>query len=536
MCRHGAVAVTLVLAANTVCWAGEPVVQARYVSAGLFKNGLAVIHREVKFDQPGTFRLDDAPEPVHGTYWIESTTPIESRIQTQEVDVPFVPSGTSLQEELAGRNVRLTFKNDKLPILRGQVITAPLPKPTDAGQEDTPMVRPAPSRFLILQTEQGRVYVDPNEVAFIAADGTANTVKRRKAVLLLTVPPDAKLPTVARISYLTSGLSWAPSYRIDLKSDRELTLAQLGVIRNELVDLIDTELNLITGYPSVQFAHVTSPLAASMSWSKFFQQAVQDTSWSRRGFDNSMLSQRLDLNVRRNEGGEPAIGPVPAGEGIDLYYFNLGKRSLPRNESMALTTAEKSTEYQRIVEWFIPDNRDEHGSPVMSRGQEEGRHDDVWDALKFRNPLGFPMTSGPAMVTVKGRFAGQRLSTWVNAGEETTLRVNKALSIRTRHVEHEKGRPGSDDRDITYIGGRRFRLVRVQGELLTANHRSEAVTLLIRRRFSGELEKAEGDPKVDLREEGVYAYNKRNEMKWTLTLKPGEERTLKYEYAVLVTF
>ena len=54
------------------------------------------------------------------------------------------------------------------------------------------------------------------------------------------------------------------------------------------------------------------------------------------------------------------------------------------------------------------------------------------------------------------------------------------------------------------------------------------------RRFSGELVSAEGEPKSALREEGVYSVNKRNELFWNLTLKPGEERKLKYRSSVLV--
>jgi len=37
-------------------------------TVGLFKNGLAVIKREVTLGKAGTYVLDDVPEPVHGTY------------------------------------------------------------------------------------------------------------------------------------------------------------------------------------------------------------------------------------------------------------------------------------------------------------------------------------------------------------------------------------------------------------------------------------------------------------------------------------
>ena len=64
---------------------------------------------------------------------------------------------------------------------------------------------------------------------------------------------------------------------------------------------------------------------------------------------------------------------------------------------------------------------------------------------------------------------------------------------------------------------------------------SKRRTLVVRRRFSGELTSADADPKQTLREEGVYSVNKRNELVWAFPLKAGEEKTLKYKYTVLVS-
>ncbi len=74
----------------------------------------------------------------------------------------------------------------------------------------------------------------------------------------------------------------------------------------------------------------------------------------------------------------------------------------------------------------------------------------------------------------------------------------------------------------------------MSGELAVSNNRKAAAPLLVRRRFSGELVKADGDPKASLHAEGVYSVNKRNELLWTLTLKGGETKTLKYSYTVVV--
>ena len=58
--------------------------------------------------------------------------------------------------------------------------------------------------------------------------------------------------------------------------------------------------------------------------------------------------------------------------------------------------------------------------------------------------------------------------------------------------------------------------------------------MIIKRKFSGDYVKGDDSPKIVLSEEGVWTVNKRNELQWTLVLKPAEERTVKFQYAVLV--
>ena len=101
-------------------------------------------------------------------------------------------------------------------------------------------------------------------------------------------------------------------------------------------------------------------------------------------------------------------------------------------------------------------------------------------------------------------------------------------------VQFWQQRKNGGGREIVYVGGREYRKSLVGGELTLSNHRKEAVKLVIRRRFSGELLTAEGAPRTMLREEGVWSVNRRNELVWTVTLQPGEEKRLTYQYSVLV--
>ncbi len=508
--------------------ADETPAKSRIVAVGLFKNGLAVVKREAILGRTGTYVLDDVPQPVHGTYWVESAVPIETAVKMREVEVPTneaVPG--NLQEDLAGKQVTIHFKGDKVPPASGTVMKL---KPAK-GETGRPLAAPQ-GHYLVLQTAKGRIYLEKAEIAYVDAEGTEEKVKRREARLLLTVGETDKAENKVAISYLTHGLSWAPSYRIDISDPKTLALEQQAVIKNELTDFDGAEVKLISGFPSVQFAHVTSPLSSRTNWAAFFQELSQ-RGWRSADLDNNrVVGQQPPSNyVSPNA---LSMAATPTGEGVDLHYQSIGKRTLAEGDSLALSVAHGKASYERIVEWLVPDTRNEYGFQVERRGQDEDGDDAAWDALKFKNPFTFAMTTGPALVVADGKFNGQRTSFWVNAGEETVLRINKALSVRTRAIEHEEQKNTGSTPDLVWIGGREFRKSTVVGELSVSNHRQETIQLVIRRRFSGELVKADGEPKASLREEGVYSVNRRNELLWTMPLKAGEEKKLTYRYTVLV--
>ena len=239
--------------------ADETAARSRIVAAGLFKNGLAVIKREVTLGKAGTYALDDVPEPVHGTYWIERVAPVESSVEMREVEVPvneLVPG--NLQEDLAGKKVTIHFKGDKATPTNGTVAKLKTLKSeiaesrTDPRDGNNPSVQPA--RFLVVQTANGRSYIETSEIAYVESEGTEEKIMRRMPRLLLTVPETDKADGKVFVNYLTRGLSWPPSYRVDITNPKTLGVEQYAVIKNELADLDGTEIMLISGFPSVQFA------------------------------------------------------------------------------------------------------------------------------------------------------------------------------------------------------------------------------------------------------------------------------------------
>jgi hypothetical protein len=536
-------------------FAGEREVESRVVRLGLFKNGLAVVRREVRAVEPGTYVLKDVPEPLHGTFWVESSLPVKARLTEREEEVPFsLGDAVDFQTLLAGRKVTIHFRDGTIPPATGTVARLPAPRRfrswgrsygTDAHQPRygnafrrgygyEPSSPPGkPNRpYLVLRTGEGRLFLDPSLIAMVRSDGGPMTVKKRVRRLELIVPPPGEKKPAIHVSYLTRGISWAPSYRLDLGEGGGLEVRMKAVIRNERQAFEDVEVELISGFPNIGFSHVPSPLSPETTWANFFRALnTPRRSWA-DSTSNGLAYQQVARNFA-SPASPTDLSATPMGEGSDIHHQSAGKLSMTEGETLLVAVDSAVTKFERIVEWIVPDTRHWNGCLV---GEHDRRRDpekyeaSPWDAVRFKNPFDFPMTTGPAALYEGGRFRGQSLSHWVNAGESTSIRITKALSVRTRTVEQEE--PG--EREIVYIGGDKHRKTTVRGKVTVCNHRAEGITIQIRRRFSGELVEADGEPKCELREEGAYSVNKRNELIWTLTLKPGEERTLEYRYTVMV--
>jgi len=535
--RHLRLAVLLAcISVPKWCGAQEELLDSRIVSVSMFKNGLAFVERQTLPKGPGSFRIAEIPDPVHGTFWFVGDANVSARIEMRDVTMQRGHTAHSLQRDLAGRTVSV-FLRDTLAPVQGVVRAIVEREQPSSTTNDMARFRVdsrgSTTQFLVIDTPAGESYIDRSMIAHVSAKGPSGPIIRRKPVLIVTIPGGKNAGKPLRIRYLARGLSWAPSYLVELLDDRRLRLRQKAIVRNELEPLKNADMNLISGFPHVRFRHVTSPLSPNVRWSEFFRQLNQGGP-DESAFAGNAITQQLAIPTTRRQALPIDLAAVPDGQGIDLHYQPIGRHSLGNNAAFSVPVSTGTTDYSQIVQWVVPDQRDAQGrrNHRYQRTRESGAsgQDGPWDALRFRNPLPMPMTTGPAMIMSGNRFSGQTASYWVNRGEETTLPVTKSLSIRAVASENEK----QGKREVVYIGGNDFQRISVEGTLIIGNHRDEQVDIVIRRRFSGDLVRADRNPNLVLREEGVYSANRRNELAWNLKLDPGQRQELSYEYNVLV--
>lgn len=517
--------------------AAETSVTPAIEGADLFKNGLVVLRASFPAAAAGEYVWEDAPTAVHGSFWVEGDTVLETRGGSRSVLETVRAEGATgdPQKDLAGQEVRV-FLEDTTPKTG---VVWELPEEEAAPPEIVdPFMRGAPRReeppeatsgtFLVLRTEEGeRVMIARSRIRWIEAPDRFAPQQRRveRPVLRFKVGEGGGEDARVRVSWLARGMSWAPSYRVELGEGGKMVIEQSAVIRNELIDLEGTELGLISGFPNVRFGEVESPLWPGTTLAGFFSQLGQPF-----GRPSLAIAQNIASNAMSYAGGAGALPDLgePGVGSDDLHIEAVGARDLAKGESLALSVDAADADFERVVEWTVPDARDARGR-YAHREMGDGS-DEPWDAVRFRNPFDFPMTTAPAMIRDGGRFRGQTRSDWVNPGEVNCLRVTKALSVRAEYSEVEE----EGEREIVWIGGNDYQRTKVKGTMKLRNARGEAVTMSIRAEFSGELLEADRDPGKRLRTEGVGSVNPRRELVWDFELGAGEEAEFGFRYSVLV--
>ena len=222
------------------------------------------------------------------------------------------------------------------------------------------------------------------------------------------------------ITYLSPGLTWAPAYRIALGKESKLQLDQSATVINELEDLKDAELSFVSGFPNLEYIGVTSPLASGMTLQAFLQQLnANENGGTGAVMPRAMAQAAMNFKME----ADSAVSPLP-GTGLseDIHFAPGGKVTLAKGDVLYKTLATARADYERLVEWEIPDRRDQWGRFQQNYGSRNENPDgDLWDAVRFRNPLKAPITTAPVEIVDGEKLLGQSTIKWVNPGEEALV-------------------------------------------------------------------------------------------------------------------
>lgn len=592
----------------------EPIpVESKIVSLGVFKNGIAVVEERIEIPSSGQYSIPFPPSPLHGTFFISSDAQVTTRSANIEVE-------RSLEEvdsidwarDFQGRRLQVLLEGEEKP-RTVQIVPsgASSQKETANASQEPYYLRSSSSLYspsvnnnaggkgVFLKGENGEIVwtAQPSDIRKVVfLDDVPNKFKRTEPRLIFDVrqPQETKQAPekwTIKLFYLTRGLCWAPQYCVDSKDYKSLAIEQTAVLINDWRDFADVPVVLYSGFPQIALKNAGSPLSTATSMNAFFLSLQNaDPHYDRNSALMSQMVTNAAVSFNDLQAAGQTVNLPESNDGVDVFSQPIGKLSLKKGERSLTSVGKGSAECRRVVCWNIGEAFDPNQSSRSNmlndgvQGTAYGkttsgeitfrspiRFEEPWDALEFKNPLSFPLTTGPATVVSQGKFLGQNSVFWTNPNEETLLPITKALSVRVSSIENERTKNDPDaqaepnvvpetlqnvpanasqqvgfqsnlplDRQIT-IGASHYRIATIDAEIAIVNQRNEPTIMRMSRQYSGAIvpESFKGfsqTPKTVVLQtgRGDYNLNSHNELQFEETLQPGEKRVLKFSYQKLI--
>ncbi len=530
-----------------------PIAQAetQLQQVALFKNGLGFFVSQVTC--PGrkdSFSFIPAAAASHGTFWVAYPEKVELKsLAAKETESEESVEAITIAELLKaniGRSAKLWWLG-KEETIEGKIKyfaedrERPRLDPYAPGRAEysgRDYVQPAfQSHLMIIETDDGEVCINPQNVQRVEfLDGKAQKTLTRKSKSMqfdiqMARPAGGKKLTV---SYLAKGITWAPSYIVDITEPDKARLSAKAAVINEACDLDGVTIQLVTGFPNLQFADVVSPLALKENLAQFLQALTRGQSeQSRLGVMSNVMRQSAVGYARpAMEAMMPAYGAAEAGKvAEDLFLYPVNNVRLEKGQVGYFPLFTESVPYKHIYQWKIPDYIDEQERySYPGRGREDEQVERVWHCLKLDNSTKVPWTTAPAEIVKESIILGQDTLNYTPAEGETTLRITQAVSVKAEQLELETDRK----RDATQLYGYHYDLITVEGKLSVTNFQDKAVTMEITKTLSGEVKSSQPKAKVETLARGLRRMNAVRKLAWTIELEPAEQKKLDYIYEVYV--
>ena len=522
----------------------------------LFKNGLGHFTSSAIIPKGETIvKIGQLPVPSFGTFWVGYSTNVKVRaLITSMEDVKKTVSVRSIVELLqvnSGRKVTISTNSKDMPAIKGTIVKiVPQDKPIEPLNPYLMDIRHSSygnryhsyqiSPLVIIKTESGIVTLNGGTITRADFDNdditTSESVVSKQPNIRIELEKAAGGEKIG-INYLARGITWSPSYMIDISDPKTARLSSKALVINEVADINNVLLDLVTGFPNIQFGEVNSPVAMSQNLEGFLKALTTGRSESSRGGRGYMMRQQAMLsNVARY--GDDVNVPVPgystAREGSvseDLFLYPVENFTLLKGETACIPLFTAEIPYKHIYIWKIPDMLDNNERYQRNRSNDkQPLSEEVWHSCRLVNNMKMPWTTAAAEFVKDGQFTGQDICYYTASGAETTIRINRAMNVLAERVELELERK----RNATNFYGNRFDLVKIKGKLKLHNRLDKNVTVEITKNLSGEGIESEPKAKDIPTAKGLKQVNPRHILVWEVELKPGQKKTLSYTYEVYV--
>ncbi|MHC4423950.1 MAG: hypothetical protein ACYSWR_04705, partial [Planctomycetota bacterium] len=334
--------------------ASETQAQVKLQQVALFKNGLGFFVSEAAVPKKKkAFHVVPFAAASHGTFWVAYPEKVKLKsLVVKETEVEELIEAINIAELLkanVGKPVKLYFPDPDEPMVQGKILyfaqdrKRPKPEPYAPGGIGGVVINYRDSgwrsRLAIIDTANGQVAINPDIVRRVdfPNGGPARAFAKKKDSMQLDIQLAARADGQKLIvSYLGKGVTWAPSYIVDISREDKARISAKAAVINEVCDLDGVTLQLVTGFPHLQFADIVSPLALKENLAQFLQSLIRGQSDRRRDADvmyNVAVQSVAWSRAAERPAVMPGYGAAEAGKvSEDLFFYPLEKVQLAKGQ------------------------------------------------------------------------------------------------------------------------------------------------------------------------------------------------------------
>lgn len=516
-------------------------VESKVVEAAIFKTGQCLVVREVPLKK-GThrYRLDVLPDAFDGTVWYSTPknaqiSGLETKIELKSVKKQSAAL-TPLERLIGNVNQVVTLRTKSKEVITGRLLSVSDPQ--------KPVVA--------IESKGGETsFIAVDEIASISGPGMKKTLEttQRSYTVGIEFQAVANAPVKARIITLEYGAVWASNYLLDLTSPGQGELTGKAQIAAGSLALNRAKVKVLSGTPNMMTSgkfDLAAGYGSAMSYVYGNQGSYEQ--FRKSPIDPFAMLPNYVTPVNRTpypdglfRGGRP--NSLQGGASMDfisydptdnsivvsdpirdyrqsyandkpltpdrmesIYAYSLGELTLARGSRLTKSLFQQPTAVESLVKW----------EAMWSEP------DVVTSVLRVKNTGLQPWTSGPVFIVRENVPLSQVEMPFTSPNKTADLSTGKVQDIIVQRLEREVSRevipdPRSANAKVSQLTSEfRFSL---------ENGRNETTTSELVARVPGDILES-ADAVIEKLPLLQSVYNRFNEVKWRVTLQPGEKKEL----------
>ncbi len=503
-------------------------------SVAVFKNGSGFFVKSgnVKVEK-GSARIDDTINATFGTLWFSSNdntiTAVTSKMELVEHTKSAQAGNTAdLLKANIGKKVKITAKDEE-----------PVEATIEKVDDDMVILKEA-NKWVHYKIS----YL--NRIDFLEQPKYNAVTKDNTRITRIDFKDDKE--SNLNMMYLQKGISWLPTYLVELGADKKAYITLTANLVNDAEDLDNADVSLVVGVPNFKYSNLLSPLTSNQSISEFLYYLTYQTATTNNlgnlsnGITSNMAQQTVNYyaadktaeiddfeksNESFNLGGTKQE---------DLFFYRLNSISLKKGGRGFYTVLKEQVPFRHIYETELNANSQVGGyySNSADLDNNEQAVNKVYHSIELENTSKLPWTTGSAMVVkpIEGNAGplSQDELAYTPMKAKVCVKITQAPDIQVKDAEVETTR----EEKKKVVQRVSYDLVSVDASVTVKNYKDEDVDLTVKRTVYGNLQSCSADWTSKKVVNLYRSANITNNVKWDIHLKAGEEKKITYKYQVYV--